>query len=121
MEFLQGEVEARYAFDTAADVARREIAIRATTRTTITTQTPPPQSTPITNMVRDFRDAREALRVTQPAGIQGRFTPPYGWHSAWAAHQAMLENPDYSEEAYLRAFTVNSAHQLHLMLSGRRN
>jgi hypothetical protein len=113
MEFLKGETEARYAWDTAATFAWREARLRAAAPPR------PIQAMPTMNVVKDYRTIREALRATQPASVQGRFTPPFGWNSAHAAMMAAAGHPDYSEEAYRRAFTVSSAHQLHLALSGR--
>ena len=113
MEFLQGEAEARYAFDTAATFAWREARARAAEHARRI------QMEPVRNAVRDFPTIREALKVTQPARVQGRFTPPFGWNTALAAKLAAEGHPDYSEDAYNRVFTVNSAYQLHMALSGR--
>jgi hypothetical protein len=60
MEFLKGEVEARYAWNTAATFAWRESKARATA------QPRPVQAMPVQNAVKDFRSIREALAVTQP-------------------------------------------------------
>jgi hypothetical protein len=80
MEFLKGETEARYAWDTAAKVARQESECASRMAALHRTM----QESRV-NVLRDFRTIRGALTATQPAHVMGRF----------ARHPQPWESPDY--------------------------
>jgi hypothetical protein len=89
MDFLPGETEARYAWATAAKVARREslYALRMAALSRAMSES--------WARVRDYRTVREALVATQP--VMGRFaklpepweSPDYFPHSALALSHAL--------------------------------
>src|SRR5262245_13141228 len=116
MEFLRGEVEARYAWDTATVVAMREAKIHAAEKAR------PIQVAPTSNMLRDYRTIREALRATQPASVMGLFaripapweSPDYFPSSAWQAKLAMdagwRPKPSLHSAAALADYLAGTAH-----------
>jgi hypothetical protein len=90
MDFLEAETEARYAFDTAAKVARQEseYASRMAALSRLMRES-------WVNVLRDFRTVREGLAATQPASVMGRFARlPQPWDSSdyfpSSAYQAKL-------------------------------
>lgn len=114
MEFLEGETERRYAWDTAAKFARQqaEAILRAAGNARLVMET-------AVRVVRDYRTTREGIEASQPAHVMGRFAGvwdlPYMPNTAYAAHMAAKGHPAYSAEAARLAFTVNSAHQLAML------